>query len=63
MSVEITSADVSMSGYKTFDELNKGIFEAAKIFRKVSVTYRQMCMSHIHAKMMNTIITYGILYP
>ncbi len=30
MSVEITSADVSMSGYKTFDELNKGIFEAAK---------------------------------
>lgn len=30
MSVEITSADISMSGYKKFEELNKGIIEAAK---------------------------------
>ena len=30
MSVEITSADLSMSGYKSFEELNKGIFDAAK---------------------------------
>lgn len=30
MSVEITSADLSMSGYKNFDELNNGILEAAK---------------------------------
>lgn len=30
MSTEITSADISMSGYKSFEELNKGISEAAK---------------------------------
>lgn len=30
MSVEITSADICMSGYKNFDELSNGILEAGK---------------------------------
>ena len=30
MATQVTSADISMSGYKSFGELNKGISDAAK---------------------------------
>ena len=47
MSTEITSADIVLSGYKSFEELNNGISEAAKnvpkgycdILANVCITY------------------------